>query len=336
MKKQLYIISLLLLIIGQYTNAQTGYKVTKIFHIASTGGWDYPTVDPTSNKLYISHATQVNIVDKNNGDSIGYIPNTSGVHGIALIDALNKGYTSNGKTNNVTVFDLNTGKEMGQIATGKNPDWIMYDAFSKKLITSNHSGGDLTVIDPKTDAVVATIPIAGIKLETIVSNNKGKLYVNVEDKNQIAEVDIINYRLLNLWSLAPSEAPTGLAIDVKTNRLFATCDKKLVVMDATNGNIVDTLPIGGGTDGVAFDPSSKLIFTANGEGNITVIQELSKDAFKIIETIPTKRGARTISLDTKTHKLYLPTADYDPSINPNSKPRPAMIPGTFQVLVIEK
>jgi DNA-binding beta-propeller fold protein YncE len=320
----------------QFSNAQTGYKVSKVFHIASNGGWDYPAVDMSTNKLYISHATQVNILDRNTGDSLGFIPNTSGVHGIAFVPSLNKGYTSNGKTNDVTVFNLTTGKEIGKVATGKNPDWIMYDAFSKKLITSNHSGGDITVIDPKADTVVATIFISGIKLETIVSDQAGKLFINVEDKHQIAEVDIINYKLLNLWSLEPSEEPTGLAIDVKTKRLFSTCNKMLVVMDATNGKIIDTLPIGSGTDGVVFDPSSKLIFTANGEGTITVVKELSKDSFKVIETIPTKRGARTIAIDEKTHTLYLPTADYDPTVNPNAKPRPSMIPGSFQVLVVSK
>ncbi len=317
--------------------AQSGYHVIQTFHIAGLGGWDYPAIEPGSGHLYLSHATQVNILDKNTGDSLGIIPNTTGIHGIAFVPALGKGYTSNGRLNNVTVFDLKNFKVLGQVATGKNPDWILYDAFSKKIITSNHSGGDVTVIDPATDQVVATIPVGGAKLETIVSNGAGKLYANAEDKSEIVEIDIIHYKSLNHWSLAPAEGPTGLAIDTKTNRLFATCDRLLVVMDATNGKIVDKLPIGEGTDGAVFDPASKLIFTANGSGTVTVIREISKDRFKVIDNITTRRGARTITIDEKTHKIYLPTADFEtPSADASKKTRPKMIPGSFQVLVLGK
>lgn len=313
----------------------SGYHVAKIFHVASPGGWDYPAVH--SNKLYLSHGGQVNILDKNTGDSLGVILNTTGVHGIAFVEALGKGYTSNGRLNNVTVFDLKTAKVLGQVATGKNPDWIMYDAFSKKIITSNHTGGDLTVIDPATDVVVATIPIGGNQLETIVSDNAGRIFVNAEDKNEIVAVDIIKYEVLAHWSLAPGEGPTGLAIDTKTKRLFATCDKLLVVMDATDGKIVDKLPIGEGCDGAAFDAATKLIFTSNGEGTVTVIKEISKNEFKVIDNVPTKRGARTIAIDEKTHRLYLPTADYEalPADAPKNT-RPKMVMGSFQVLVLEK
>ncbi len=315
-------------------NAQSGYHLGKTIHIASHGGWDYPALDPGSNKLYLSHGGQVNIVDKKTGDSVGYIPGTTGVHGVAF--ASGKGYTSNGRLNNVTVFDLATGKELGHVAVGKNPDWIMYDPFSKKIVTSNHSGGDISLIDPATDAVVSTIVVGGT-LETIVSDHAGKLFINVEDKNEIAVVDIAKAAVTNRWSLAPADGPTGLAIDVKTKRLFATCDKLLMIVDATNGKIVDKLPIGGGTDGAAFDPSSGLVFTSNGEGSVTVVQEISKDQFKVLETITTKRGARTIVLDKKTHKLYLPTADYEavPAGSP-ANTRPKMVPGSFQVLVLEK
>ena len=339
MKKSVLYLSILATIaLSNSINAQSsGYHVTKTFHIASLGGWDYPAIDAGSNKLYLSHGSQVNILDKQTGDSLGIIPNTTGVHGIAFIDAMGKGYTSNGRLNNVTVFDLKTDKILGQIAVGKNPDWIMYDPFSKKIITSNHTGGDLSVIDPVTDIVVATIPIGGTKLETVVSDNAGKLFVNAEDKNEIVEVDIIKYVALNHWPLAPGEGPTGLAIDVKTKRLFSTCDKLLMIMDATTGKIVDKLPIGDGCDGVAFDHSTKLIFTSNGDGTMTVVKELSANEFKVIDNVTTKRGARTITIDEKTHKLYLPTADYEtlPADAPKNT-RPKMIPGSFQVLVIEK
>lgn len=319
-------------------SAQTsGYHLLNTFHIASPGGWDYPAVDGESNKLYLSHGTQVNILDKTTGDSIGVIPNTQGVHGIAFVHALNKGYTSNGRTNNVTVFDLKTGAVSGEISVGKNPDWIMYDHFSKKLVTSNHSGGDISLIDPVTDKVIATIVIGGNKLETIVSNQAGKLFINLEDKNEIAEVDLSSNTVLAHWSLEGSEGPTGLAIDTKTKRLFAACEKQLVVMNAEDGKIVAKIPIGEGCDGAAFDPATRLIFTSNGEGTLTVIKEISANEFKVIENITTKRGARTISLDEKTHKLYLPTADYEslPADAPKNT-RPKMIPGSFQVLVLGK
>lgn len=320
-----------------FAQTSSGYHVSKTFHIASIGGWDYPTADAGSNRLYLSHSSQVNILDKETGDSVGIIPNTTGVHGIALVHSLGKGYTSNGRLNNVTVFDLATGNTLKQIATGTNPDWILYESFSKKIITSNHSGGDISVIDPVTDSVVATIPVEGNSLETIMSDKAGKIFVSAEDKNEIVVVDMVKHAVTDHWPLAPGEGPTGLAIDVTTKRLFSGCDKLLIVMDATNGKIIDKLPIGDGCDGVAFDPATKLIFTANGEGTVTVIKEISANEFKVLDNIPTKRSARTISLDEQTHKVYLPAADFEP-LPPNApeRTRPKMIPGTFQVLVLEK
>ncbi len=321
----------------QMVQAQaSGYHIAKTFHIASPGGWDYPASDPGSNKLYLSHGMQVNILDKTTGDSVGYIPNTTGVHGIAFANAFGKGYTSNGRTNNVSVFDLKTNAVLKQVATGNNPDWIMYDAFYKKVITSNHSAGSLSVIDPTTDMVVATIVVPG-KLETVVSDGAGKLFVNVEDKSEVVAVDIVKNEVIAHWPLAPAEGPTGLSIDTKTKRLFVACDKLLVVMDATNGKIVAQLPIGDGCDGNAFDPSTKLIFTANGEGSVTIIKEVSANEYKVLENLPTKRGARTITIDEKTHRLFLPAADYEPvAADAPKNARPKMVPGSFQVLVLEK
>ena len=314
----------------------SGYKLTNTFHIASTGGWDYIAVDENSNRLYVSHGGQVNILDKATGDSLGVIANTTGVHGIAFNSALGKGYTSNGRLNNVTVFNLKTAAVLSQISTGENPDAIMYDEYTKKIITCNGRSKDLTIIDAVTEKVVATIPVGG-KPETAVSDNMGKLYVNSEDKNEIVVIDLIKYTVLNHWSLLPGEEPTGLVIDLKTKRLFATCDKLLVAMDATNGKIVAQLPIGEGCDGAAFDPSSNLIFTSNGSGTITIVKEQSANSFVVLETIPTKRSARTMTIDTKTHKLYLPAADMEavPADAPKGT-RPKMVAGSFQVLVLSK
>jgi YVTN family beta-propeller protein len=320
------------------TSAQktSGYKLTNNFHIASAGGWDYIAVDENSNKLYVSHGTQVNILDKTTGDSLGVIANTTGVHGIAFIQTLGKGYTSNGRLNTVTVFDLKTSAVLSQIKTGENPDAIMYDEFSKKIITCNGRSKDLTIIDPITETVVATIPIGG-KPETAVSDYKGKLFVNSEDKNEIVVVDMVKYTVLNHWSLTPGEEPTGLVLDLKTKRLYATCDKLLVAMDASNGNIVAKQPIGEGCDGAAFDPATSLIFTSNGEGTLSVVKAENANSLKLIETIATKKSARTITIDSKTHKLYLPAADMEavPADAPKGT-RPKMIAGSFQVLVLSK
>ena len=310
------------------------FKVSKTFHIASEGGWDYLAVD--DDKLYVSHGTQVNILNKNTGDSIGVIKNTQGVHGIAFINNLNKGYTSNGRTNNVTVFDLKTGKMLKQIPTGENPDAIMYDHFSKKIYTCNGRSKDLSVIDPVTEKVIKTIPLGG-KPETAVSDDAGKLYINIEDKNEIAEVNTSSFKEEKRWSIAPGDGPTGLAYDKKTKRLFAGCDKMLIVSDAAAGKVITTVPIGDGCDGVAFDPETKNIFTSNGEGTITVIHENGVNDYKVLENTVTKRGARTIALDEQTHHLYVPTANFEPvAANADKGQRPKMIPGTFQVLVVEK
>jgi YVTN family beta-propeller protein len=306
-------------------------KVIKTFHIQSGGGWDYIAVH--NNKLYVSHSTQVNILDENTGDSLGVIPNTTGVHGIAFDDVLNKGFTSNGKLNNITVFDVSTGKITGHIPTGQNPDAIMYEPFSKKIITCNGTSKDISVIDPQTEKVVATIYVGG-KPETAVSDNEGNIFVNIEDKNEIVKVDMKTFKAAARWPLNGAEGPTGLAIDRSTKRLFAGCDKLLVILNEENGSVVIKLPIGDGCDGVAFDPSTKTIYTANGEGNLTAIKENDENNFSVVGNFTTKRGARTIAIDEKTHTLFLPTADFDDTIK-TANGRPAMVPGSFQVLVIQ-
>ncbi|MDE3236740.1 MAG: YncE family protein [Bacteroidota bacterium] len=314
--------------------AQSGYKHTQTFHITSNGGWDYVAVNPSSNKLYVSHGTQVNILDKQTGDSLGVILNTTGVHGIAFVEALNKGYTSNGRINSVTVFNLATDKVLGQIATGENPDAIFYEPYSKKIITCNGRSKDLSVIDPLTDKVVATIPVGG-KPETAVSDEAGKVYVNIEDKNEIAVIDMDKLNVVAHWPIEPGDGPTGLAIDIATKRLFAGCEKLLIVVDAVNGKIVDKLPIGEGCDGVAFDAERKIILASNGSGTMTVVKEANAHEFTIVENLVTKRGARTITVDPSTHKVYMPTAVFEPQA-PGEKGRPKMVNGSFQVLVFEK
>ncbi len=307
-------------------------KLLNTFHIQSAGGWDYLAIEPNSNKLFVSHGTQVNILDKTTGDSLGVIPNTTGVHGIAFIPSLQKGYTSNGRLNAVTVFDLKTDAVLSQIKTGENPDAIFYDEFSKKLITCNGKSNDISIIDPATEKVINTIAVGG-KPEMIVSNNAGKLFINIEDKNEIVVIDAKKFEVINHFTLAPNDAPTGLAIDIKNNRLFSTCSdsKTLVVVDAEKGSIVATIAIGSGCDGVVFDAATHLIYTSNGDGTLSIIKEEAKDKFVLANTISTKKSARTIAIDETTHKVYLPAADFGEA--PASGGRPKMIVGSFQVLV---
>jgi len=310
--------------------AQTGYKVVKTFHIQSPGGWDYIAVN--NGKVYASHSAQVNVLAEETGDSLGVISNTNGVHGIAFDNELNRGYTSNGRSNNVTVFDLKTMQPVAQVATGEGPDAIMFEPHTQTIITCNGRTKNLSVIDPKTNTVLATIDVGG-RPEEAASDGKGKLFVNLEDKSEIAVVDLKTHSVLNHWKLAPGEGPTGLAYDPTSNRLFAGCDKLLVVMNAADGNIVDKIKIGDGCDGVAFDAKRKLIFTSNGEGTLSVIKEVSANQFVHLGDYPTKRGARTIALDQANGNIFLPTADFDATQTNNGRPK--MIPGTFQVLVVQ-
>ena len=337
MKKQVIYLSSVLLLGFSVAKSQSisSLKIINNFHIASGGGWDYLTTGPVNNWLYVSHGTQVNILNKINGDSVGVIENTTGVHGIAFSVADKKGFTSNGRLNSVTVFDMNTNKVLTQIPTGQNPDAILYEPFSKKIITCNGRSNNLTVIDPVQNKVTDSISVGG-KPETAVSDAMGKLYVNIEDKNEIVVVDTRTFKVINHWSIAPGQEPTGLAIDNKTHRLFAGCDKLLIVINATNGNIIDKITIGEGCDGVAFDEASNNIYTSNGgDGTLTVVNEKSADKFVVLENVSTKKGARTIAIDKQTHRIYLPTAEFEDK-KPGQTGRPAMKPGTFQILVIGK
>ncbi|MEO5893666.1 MAG: YncE family protein [Ferruginibacter sp.] len=311
---------------------KTNLHIIDTFHIASSGGWDYIEVGPVNDWLYVSHGTQVNILNKKTGDSVGIIANTTGVHGIAFDAANSKGFTSNGRLNSVTVFDMNTNKVLAQIPVGANPDAIFYEPFSKKIITCNGRGQNLSIIDPVSNKLIDSIAVGG-KPETAVSNDAGKIYVNIEDKNEIVVIDTKTFKVAHHWSIAPGDGPSGLAIDKINNRLFSGCDKLLMVVNAINGKIIDKLTIGDGCDGVAFDPSTKNIFSSNGDGTLTVIREISPEKFVVLENIITKKSARTLTLDKKTHLIYLPAADFE-SQAPGEKGWPIMKPGSFQVLVV--
>jgi len=335
MNRRAIIVTLILGWIAHYSYAQNNpnYQITQIFHIASEGGYDYTTVDSATDRLYLSHGLQVNILNKLSGDSIGVIKSDKDVHGIALVHALGKGYISNGNQNSVLVFDLKTNQILGQVPTGKFADGIFYDPFSKKVITCNGMSKNMTVIDPTTDKAVATIQLTGWP-ETAVSDGSGKIYVNNAEKSEIDVIDATSFKIIHQWPLAPGKDPSGLAIDRKTMRLFAGCgNKKLVVMNALNGKVLTSLPIGEECDAVGFDAKLKTVYSSNGEGTLTIIREISAEQYKIVENLATKKGARTISVDQITHQLYLPFGEFGPK-KPGSF-RPTVLPGTFQVLVVK-
>jgi DNA-binding beta-propeller fold protein YncE len=321
-----------------WSQKTTGFKVLNDYKIPSLGGWDYITVDGANKRVYVSHGTQVNVISTT-GDSIGYIPKTTGVHGIALVQDLNKGFTSNGRSNSITVFDLKTLTATGEIAlTAKNPDAIFYDDFSKKIITCNGGSHDLSFVDPVTEKTVATVQLSE-KLETAVSDGKGKIFVNGEDNSTVHVIDATTFKEIANYKIDGGTSPSGLDIDRKTNRLFIACgdSKTMVIMDASNGKTVGTFPIGR-TDGLVFDPALKLAYASNGEGNISVVREVNADKFEFVENIPTEPGARTIGIDLVTHHLFLPTAKLEP-VAPtadNAHPRPKMVPGTFHVIEVGK
>ena len=322
-----------------YRGPASGYHLAKKTVLGGDGGWDYLYCDSAARRVYISRSTHVMVIDADSGAVVGDIPNTPGVHGIAVVPELNKGFISNGRDNSVTIFDLKTLKETDRVAVGKNPDAIMYDPASKRVFTFNGASQDTTAIDANTGKVAGTIALGG-KPEFAVSDEKGHVYVNIEDKSEVAQLDPNKLAVEARWSLAPGEEPSGLAIDRKHHRLFSVCSNKLmVVLNADNGKVVTTLPIGSGTDAAAFDPETGFAFSSNGEGTLTVVHEDSPDKYTVVENVATQRGARTMTLDLKTHRVFSVTAEFGPSPAPTAerpRPRPPMVPGSFTLLVLEK
>lgn len=307
------------------------YQIAKSIQLTSDGGWDYLSVDEVNQKLYVSHSSQVNVVDLKTGAEVAVIPETAGVHGIAIANDLNKAFISCGRDSSVTVVDLITFKLITKVTgTGKNPDAILYDPFSKKVFTFNGRSSSSTVIDAVTLKIVATIPLSG-KPEFSQADGKGKVYVNIEDKSLLAIINSVTMKVEKEWSIAPGEEPSGLALDNVNHRLFSVCgNKMMVISDAVAGKVITTVPIGGGCDGVAFDPGTKRVFSSNGEGTMTVVQQVSADVYKVLENFPTQKSARTITVDKTTHHIYLPTAE----LLPGEGRRPPK-PNSFKVLDIE-
>ena len=316
--------------------APPAYKVLTKIKVGGAGGWDYVQVDSANHRLYVSHGTQTEVIDTATDKLVGTIPGTNGVHGIAIANDLGKGYTSDGRDNDVTVFDLKTLKVMSKIKTGQNPDAIIYEPVTHRVFTLNGRSKDATAIDAKTnDVITASIPVGG-KPEFAQVDGKGHVFANIEDTNEIVTIDAKNALVSKRYSIAPCDGPSGLAIDPKKGYLFSVCgNKMMIVSDPTSGKVIATPATGAGTDGVAFDDA--YAFSANGQdSSITMVGETSPGKYEPVATIPTMRGARTIGSDQKAHKLYLPVAELGPATEgkDGKKGRPQPIADSFQVIVV--
>jgi len=319
--------------------AATGYKVETRYPIPGNGGFDYLTVDSAARRVYISHGTQVDVVDADSGKVVGAILDTPGVHGVALAPEFKRGFTSNGRENKVSVFDPATLKVSRKIDVGKGPDGIYYDPATKRVFTNNHGSHDVTAIQAATGEVVGTVQVKGDGEQAIIGAD-GLIYLNLEDTAEVVAFDPKSLEVKKRFPIGVAATPTGLAYDAKTNRLFIGCRKepKMVVMDAATGKVIGNFPIGGNVDYAGFDPSSKLIFFSCGEGTLSIYHERSADAYEDAGAVKTQPSAKTLAFDPKTRKIYLSAAEYQetPASDPGSRPRRTLKPDSFVLLVVSK
>src|SRR5271156_4888344 len=317
----------------------SGYHLVKKVKLGGSGGWDYLEVDPATHRLFISRATHVIVVDPEQGKIIGDIPDTQGVHGIALADEFNKGFTTNGRTSDSTIFDLTSLKVTGNTKTDKDSDAVIYDPFAKRVFTFNGDASTASAIDAASGTLVGTFPLGGGP-EFGATDGKGKIFVNLEDKSALVKFDAKTLKIENTWPLAPCESPSGLAIDAAHEILVVGCHNKLMTfVDGNTGKVIGTVPIGQGVDANRFDPVTGYAFASCGDGTLTIAHEDSPTKFSLVETIQTQRGARTMALDYGTHTVYLVTAELGaaPVSTPeNPHPRPTIVPDTFTLLVYGK
>jgi DNA-binding beta-propeller fold protein YncE len=315
----------------------SGYHLLRKFNLGGEGGWDYISLDSSTRRLFISRSSHVMVVNVDSGRQVGDIENTPGVHGIALAPDLGRGFISDGAAGTITIFDMSTLKEIGTLPAGKNPDCIIYDAGTKRVFAMNGGSHDATVVDAPSEKVVATLPLPG-RPEYAVADGAGHVYVNIEDKNEQAQIDSQNLAVTTHWSIAPCDSPSGLAMDVEHRRLFAGCENvMLVVTNPDTHAVVSTQAIGAGVDANRFDPGTNFIFSSNGhDGSLTVIHEDTPDNYTVVEDVPTQVNARTMELDPKTHEVYLVTAAYTappPPTPDDPHPRHGVVPGSFVLLV---
>ena len=312
----------------------SGYHLIKSVPVPGDEGWDYLNVDADARRVYISHGSHVVVLNADTYAIEGDIPDTAGVHGIALAPDLGRGFVSAGRTNTAVIFDIKSLKTLGTAKTDANPDAIVYDSVTKRVFTLNGRGQNTTAINAADGTVAGTLALGG-KPEFAVADGKGSIFVNIEDKSELVQFDAQKLTETHRWPLAPCKSPSGLSMDLKSRRLFSVCDEKVMaVVNADTGKVVATPEICQGPDASAFDPATDYAFAPCGDGNLTVIHEDSPDKFTVVENVPTKRSARTMGLDLKTHNIFLSSAEFDPPA-PGER-RGKMKPGSFAILVVGK
>ncbi|MGD8276604.1 MAG: YncE family protein [Gemmatimonadota bacterium] len=324
--------------------SSTGAAAPAEYHLLATvpvggeGGWDYLSEDTITHRLYVSHSTAVYVIDMELNTVVGRIDSLPGVHGFAVAHDLNRGFASDGRANEVAIVDLSSLQVLSRVGTGENPDGIIYLPDVKEVWAFNGRGHSATVIGAETGDLLATIPLSGKPEFAVYDPAAGLVYNNIEDQNEIAVIDVAGHQVVATWPIAPGEAASGLAIDLAHHRLFAVCENQLMVMlNSATGEVVGTVPIGGGVDAARFDPITQLAFSSNGEGTVTIAHLDSPDSLTVVQTLETAPSARTMTLDPTTHRIYLSTADVEPpaagadSTSPPGRRR--MVPGSFKVLV---
>ena len=313
------------------------YHLLSEIPIGGEGGWDILTIDSFASHLYLSHATKVVIVDLNTNSVTGEIADTPGVHAFVAVPEVQRGFSSNGKESKSSVVDLTTLKTISKIDTGSNPDAVVYEPRHAEVYVFNHTGHSVTVINTKTATVSATIPLGGNPEFAVVDQAARRVYCNIEDKSEVAVIDADKHEVVARWSLSPGEGPTGIALDATHHRLFSGCHNKMMVMlDTESGKMVGSVPIGAGVDGCAFDEATQLAFASCGDGTTTIAKEEAPNKLSVLQVLKTERGARTMALDARTHRIYLPTAQFAPAPSPSpgaSPARPSIVPNTLKVLV---
>jgi YVTN family beta-propeller protein len=313
------------------------YHFTGQIPIGGEGGWDILTIDPTANRLYLSRSTKVVVVDLSKIAVAGEIVDTPDVHAFVAVPEMQRGFSSNGKESKSSVVDLTTLKTTSKIDTGPNPDAVVYEPRHGQVYVFNHTGNTVTVINAKAATVSATIPLGGNPEFAVVDETAGRVYCNIEDKSEVAVIDVDKHEVVAHWSLAPGEGPSGIALDARHHRLFSGCHNHMMVMlDTDTGKIVTNVPIGAGVDGCAFDDSTQLAFASCGDGTTTIAKEEAPNKLTVVQVLKTERGARTMALDSKSHRIYLPSAQFQPppSPSPGASPgRPTVVPNTLKLLV---
>ena len=326
------------LVIAATAFAGEGFKVISKIKIGGTGGWDYIDIDPGAGRAYASHANLVEVVDLKTGKVVGQITQLHGVHGVAVAPEFGKGFITNGQSNSVTIFDLKTLAKVGEPQTGQNPDSVCFEPKTKRIFTFNGKSNDTTAIDPKTNEVIKSIPLGG-KPEACAVDGSGKIYVNIEDSNQIVEIDAAKPAVVRQASLAPCEGPSGIGIDVKNKKLFSVCGNKMMaITDIPSMKVIGTTAVGAGTDGAGFDSGLGLAFSSNGgDGTLSIVKSVG-GKYQTVDTVTTERGARTMAVDEKNHRVYLLAAEYGPApeAQAGKRARPPILPDSFHILVVGK